>query len=363
MELCENSVYRHLKLNNLNFPLSDVKALLGSEFVDEYDPFKEYFKNLASWSIEDEDHINNLALYIKAKDQNRLNIHFKKALVRTVACAIEDSFFNKQALIFVDDTSDSKKSGQNMGKTSFCRFLCPPALQQYFTENPSVDKDGLISLSENFIINLDELAMMGRSEINQLKSFISKDKIKVRPPFGRKAKTMPRRASFVGSSNNKEFLTDETGSVRWLCFEISSIDWAYRENVDIDLCWSQAYNLYLSGYNYNLTAQEIQENEVENKKYYVSTPEIDLVQQYYVACSSDDAEAIFMTATDLIDDLCEKTGTRTRLSNVKMGKALKHLGFTHSQKSNGSYPVKGYFMKEINTKIQPKKEIDNQPPF
>jgi predicted P-loop ATPase len=363
-ELCENSVYRDLKLKGISIPFTDLKAILGSDFVPKYDPFREYFKNLPSWSNEDCDHILKLASYVKAKDQERFNRHLRKALVRMVACALSEKFFNKQALILIDANTINNKSGQNIGKTSFCRFLCPPALKNYFTENPSVDKDGMISLAENFIINLDELALMGKSEINLLKSFISKDKIKVRPPFGRKTKTMPRRANFVGSSNNNEFLADETGSVRWINFEVESINWNYKQEVDIDLVWSQAYNLYLSGFEYNLSSEEIHENELINKQYFITTMEIDSIQKYYEPCDENDPAAIFMTASDLIDDLREKTGRSLSFKPNIMGKALKHLGFVKGQKKRGKYPVKGYFLKEINDGTPTKKnKSDINVPF
>ena len=355
-DLCENSVYRNLRLNGLNFPLSDVKALLGSNFVSRYNPIMEYFKELLSWSPEeDEDYIGKLASYVKAKNPERFTIHLKKTFVRMVACAISEKVFNKQALILVDAPNLEGKTGQSMGKTTWCRYLCPSKLEAYYAENPSVDKDGLIAIAENLIINLDELAMMNRGEINQLKSFISKDKIKVRPPFGRKAVSMPRRASFVGSSNNSEFLTDETGSVRWLCFEIYGIDWAYSGEVDIDLCWSQAYNLFLSGFKYNLTSEEIEENERENQKHFVTTPEIDLLQQYYQPSTLSDPKAVFMTATDMVDKISEESGTRVRLNNVKMGKALRFLGFTDAQKFNGRYPVKGYYVKPTDCAAENKR--------
>ena len=91
---------------------------------------------------------------------------------------------------------------QNSGKTTFIRFLCPPALKNYMTENISFDKDSLIALIENFIINLDELATFSKVEINSLKSILSKSFIKERHPFERKAKKLSRRASFIGSTKH-----------------------------------------------------------------------------------------------------------------------------------------------------------------
>ena len=60
------------------------------------------------------------------------------------------------------------------------------------------------------------------------------------------------------------FLNDETGSVRWLCFELKGrIDFAYSKEVDINKVWSQAYHLDYSDHTFNaeLFISDIQENE------------------------------------------------------------------------------------------------------
>ena len=72
-------------------------------------------------------------------------------LVRTVACAVDDHLYNKHAFILVG-------SAQHTGKSTFCRFLCPGALANYRVDTIPQDKDGMISLSENMFINLDELS-------------------------------------------------------------------------------------------------------------------------------------------------------------------------------------------------------------
>jgi len=100
-----------------------------------------------------------------------------------------------------------------------------------------------ILLCKNFLINLDELAVLSRQEINSLKSYFSKTQINERLPYERKNSIINRTCSFVGSSNMDEFLTDETGSVRWLCFRINSINWDYRAQIDINRVWAHAYAL------------------------------------------------------------------------------------------------------------------------
>jgi hypothetical protein len=332
----EYNLYRMLQHNNISFSFANLSALLRSDFVQVYNPLQEYFEGLPEWNLEgDNDYIEQLTLFVKAKDPARFKIHFKKMLVRTIACALMDSVFNKQAFILVHDK-------QNSGKSTFCRWLCPQTLKSYYTENISIDKDSLISLSENFIINLDELSTLQKTELNALKSVFSKLTIKVRRPYDKKASLSPRRASFLGSTNKTEFLTDETGSVRWLCFEIDGIDWSYSKTLEIDKVWAQAYALYKSGFKYELTAAEIDENEEKNRHYQIVTQEMELIQKHYTPGSKEKHNAFF-TASDFEHGLKEKYfGIRLSINNI--GKALKMLGFIKDQKYNGVYQVKGYYI-------------------
>ena len=186
-----------------------------------------YFDSLPKYDNKT-DYIKLLTSYITTNDQERFYNHFKKWIVRLVKCALIDDYYNKNAFILVQNK-------QNSGKTTFCRFLCPDSLSDYIKENISTDKDGLISITRNLIINLDELATLTRQDINLLKSILSKDKVNERLPYDRKNSIIPRRCSFIGSTNNSEFLTDLTGSVRWLCFEVENINFDYKKKIDIAL--------------------------------------------------------------------------------------------------------------------------------
>src|SRR5690606_22525402 len=112
-----------------------------------------------------------------------------------------------------------------------------------------------------------ELSTLNKQEINAQKSLMSRSYIKVRHPYDRKPTMEPRRASIIGSTNKAEFLTDDTGSVRWLCFTLIGINWKYKQEIDINRVWSQAYSLYKSGFEYNMTAEEITENELANNQF------------------------------------------------------------------------------------------------
>jgi predicted P-loop ATPase len=331
----ENSLYRELQKTNFGTSMANVISLLKSDFVPEYDPLKNYFKNL---KYDGNSHIDLLAGYIKAIDQDEWVKHFKKHLVRTVACALVPDYFNKQALIII-------QSKQNSGKSSFIRFLCPPALSEYIAEDVSTDKDSRILLVKNFIINLDELDKLSKQEAAAVKSFISKVQINERLPYDRKNSILKRRASFFGSTNSHELLDDPTGSVRWLCFEITDIDWKYKSKIDINQVWAEAYHLFMNGFDYELNKSDIQKNEVRNKNFQKLTAELQLIQKLFEPVEDELDRNIntFMTATDVWQKIVDNSKIGYQLNVIQVGKALKYLGFPEGKESNTR--IKGYYIR------------------
>ena len=264
-DLNEHNLYRDLQKNHLRYSLSDTRSLLKSDFIEKRNPFFEYFENLPAW--DGDDHIENLLEYITIIDpkpiknieaeKERFQTMFKKMLVRSVACSLEADF-NKQCFTLVGPD-------QNLGKSTFLRWLCPPKLEDYYSENIGTSKDDLIALTENIIVNIDELSVLSKYDINALKSVMSKHRVKVRLPYGERPELLQRRCNFVASTNRTEFLNDETGSVRWVCFWVTRINWDYKKDIDINKIWSQAYHLFKeTNFNYQLTPSEIDKNEEAN---------------------------------------------------------------------------------------------------
>ncbi len=348
-----NNLWREFQHKGVPYSKQKAVDLIKSDFSPKYDPFEEYFKTLPVYDPKEGDHIKKLISYIKVNErtakQEDFEKHLRKHLIRTVKCAIDENYFNKHAFILVQEK-------QHAGKTTFLRYLCPPALQRYYTEELTVDKDGLITLCENFIINMDELSVMNKAEINHLKTLISKLWVKVRPPFEKKAQATSRRASFVGSTNDRQFLSDSTGSVRWICFEIEEINFNYTE-VDINRVWAQAFYLLNTGADYNITKEEVMENENRNFEFKVTTVEKEMIIKYFAPCKKDDknneqGEVKFLTSSDFINFINKVTGSPVKISPVQIGKALNELGFERSQKVVGAFQVKGYYVREFYSAAQ-----------
>ena len=320
----ENTLFVELQKKGINISIERLVSILKSDYTAEFNPFHDYFKNLPKW--DGKDYISELASYIVADNQKEFTHHFKKWMVRAVKCALIPEYFNKQAFVLVHSSQDS-------GKSTFCRFLCPPILDQYIAEDISNDKDARILLCKNFLINLDELAVLSRQEINSLKSYFSKTQINERMPYDRKNSIIYRTCSFIGSTNMDEFLNDETGSVRWLLFNIQSINWKYKQAVDINKVWLQAFALSNDpNFEAELTRNEIAENERRNKDFQIISNERALVQSF-LSKPSEGKTVDFATPTDLLMYLKKWSGLE-KLSSVTIGKALKQEGFERIKRYN-----------------------------
>ncbi len=334
----ENSIWLEIQKKSIKIPINSLIAILKSDFVPDYNPLQNYFTKLPVWDKKT-DYIKQFSEYVeldRGEDREQFEYHFKKWCVRAVKCAIIDDYFNKQAFVLTDDGN-----GQNIGKSSWCRFLCPKELSNYMAEDMSDDKDARILLCKNFLINLDELAALSRKEINQLKAYFSKAQINERLPYDRKNSIIQRVASFIGSTNMSTFLQDETGSVRWLCFIVKKIDWSYKKNFEIDRLWQQAYSLSMdSTYDETLTLEDIRQNEIRNEKFQIISPERDLIDQYFEIPENIES-AEFSTPTAILNHINLYT-SGIRLTPVGIGKALKSIGFVRDKYEQ----VYGYWVKK-----------------
>jgi predicted P-loop ATPase len=366
-ELNLDNIYRELQKVHLKYSLSDIRSLLRSDFVEKKNVFFEYFENLPAW--DGEDYIKKLSGYLQIREvaknideKDRFLRMFRKMFVRSVACSLEFGA-NKQCFTLVGPS-------QNIGKSTFLRWLCPPALSDYISETIGTDKDELISLTENFIINIDELAVLSKYDINALKSVMEKPKVKVRLPYGERPEMLHRRCNFVASTNRVEFLNDETGSVRWICFYVEKINFEYNKHdsdkhIDINKVWSQAYHLFKNTkFDYQLTQREIEENEVVNKNFLIRSTEMELIMKFIKPSKEneyeddnnkrlnedDENKVHFKTATEILIYLNQKSNTNIKLYPANVGKSLKMLGYEQYTKyiKDSGMSLKGYFVKYVN---------------
>lgn len=314
LDFNESSILIHLHREKMNISPQVFKTYLRSHFVERINPLINYFENLPPWNGKD--HIKKYASYINTDDNELFYTHLLKWAVRAVKTIFIDEEINKHALVL--------EGGQNYGKSYYLNYLCPKVLTKYLYTNLGVGKDERIKLAKSLIINIEELDVMGKYDINAIKALISQVSINERLPYGEKSTLLYRTCSFVASTNRAEFLCDDSGSVRWIIFSvIQKINFSYSKEFNIDDFWSQAYHIFnnQSDFKSDLSTEEIKINEQRNERFTIQTVENEYVLKFYTI-SEDIAD--FRTPTEIVIDL-QIMGQK--LSNIKIGGALTKYGF------------------------------------
>lgn len=324
-DFIENSMLRECLKARIKTNISSLRSLLYSDFCQLYNPFEDYFETLPEYDLKT-DYITQLANTITTTQQELWCECFKKWLVAMVGCVLHDKVINHTVIVF--------SGKQGVGKTTWLEKLIPKQLKDYLfsgTINPN-NKDTLIHLAECMLINLDELENLNRSEIGSLKEIITKTQIRMRKAYGHNNETMPRRASFAGSVNTAQFLNDTTGSRRFLCFEIESIQ--YQHEIQLDQVYAQALHLFNDGFRYWFDQEETKAITANNEQYQLRSPEEELLLTWF-EIPNDKFNIQYLTTSQIASKLAEKTKLVVNDSTInKLGRALKKHGFKKIKKTN-----------------------------
>ena len=337
---CHENNYTHANLSNL-------EAIIKSSHTIEYNPGLEYLENLPEW--DGIDYFEKLSTYLPiAEIENyKFVYHFKKWFVRLVKCMVDDNFFNKQMIVFIQEE-------HNGGKTTFCRWLCPHELEQYYTESITEGKDEQIQLTTNFLISYDEMSKLTKESISKVKSLMSTLNVNLRLPYEKKQIKLNRRCSFLGNTNKIEFMLDETGSIRFICFELTGkLNFDYSKDININNLYAQAYNLLKSKtFEYEITHEDSVIIQEYNKRFFVQTPEIYFIQKYYRIATEDDKQLPdqslleYKTSTQIYLEL-QKRVPEIKFNINNIGKALVFLNYKRTMIRNKDFKNHPYPCYEI----------------
>jgi predicted P-loop ATPase len=135
----------------------------------------------------------------------------------------------------------------------------PPELRQYYTD--SIDfgrkRDAELFLNRFALINIDEFDQITTNQQAFLKHILQAPVVKTRRPHGRSVQELRRYASFIGTSNHKDLLTDTSGSRRFICIEVTDVIDLSRP-IHYEQLYSQALAAIYGGERYWFDREEEQ---------------------------------------------------------------------------------------------------------
>ncbi|MCI0548166.1 MAG: PriCT-2 domain-containing protein [Candidatus Rokubacteria bacterium] len=104
---------------------------------------------------------------------------------------------------------------QGVGKTSTVKILGGEYTLEGLGTGDLHSRDVVATLIGKWFVELDEMEVARKADVQALKGFLSKTEDRARLAYERTARDFPRRCVFVGTTNEEEYLKDDTGNRRF----------------------------------------------------------------------------------------------------------------------------------------------------
>ena len=213
-------------------------------------PVREYLDSLRWDGVERLDTL--IASYIGAEDNELNRAMTRKIFTAAVRRVYEPGCKFDYCLIL--------SGGEGIGKSTFLKIMGG----DWFSDSiiTTEGKEGMESLRQAWIIELAELASIKRSDVEQVKNFLSKQEDIYRAAYGKRTNHYPRQCVFFGTTNEVSFLKGDTGNRRFWVIPVDAGlrkiegDLFERLKADRDQLWAEAVVRYRQGEKLYLDAEQ-----------------------------------------------------------------------------------------------------------
>jgi putative DNA primase/helicase len=234
-------------------PTKTKDAILAVAAERSYHPIKEYLDHLPEW--DGTLRVETLLIdYFNATDNSYTRAVTRKMMVAAVARIVQPGTKFDSVLIL--------NGPQGIGKSTFFAKLAGDWFSDSLTLTDMKDKAGPEKLQGYWILELGELAGMRKTDVEVVKSFISRSDDKYRASYGVNVESHPRQCIIVGSTNAESgFLRDITGNRRFWPVRISGDGKrkAWQMSVyDVEQIWAETLVLYAKGEKLYLEGSDVE---------------------------------------------------------------------------------------------------------
>ena len=311
----------------------DLSRYVYSTCIPAYHPFRLYIEELPAWDGTDRlealaRRVSDHPLWVKSFHTWMLGLTAQWAGVSGVHA-------NSVAPLLVS-------SEQGRQKSTFCKALMPQALSRYYMDNLKLTAQGKAErlLAEMGLVNMDEFDKYSAQQMPLLKNLMQMANLNICKAYQKNFRNLPRIASFIGTSNRFDLLTDPTGSRRFICVEVEhNIDCAGIEHGQI---YAQLKAELLAGARSWFTKEEERELQRHNTAFYHPCPAEEVFHACFRIAELEDEEQERISAADIFRRLKMYNPSAMRGSNpATFAQVLLAAGVTRKHTKYGNvYLVK-----------------------
>ena len=306
----------------------DVERYLTSDFVPLYNPVEEYLCGVGRW--DGKDRIRALADLVPCNNPYWRNLFYRWFLSMVAHWRGLDRQHG-------NSTSPLLVGAQGFRKSTYCRIILPPELRFGYTDSLDFKskQDAERYLGRFMLVNLDEFDQINLNQQGFLKHLLQKPVANLRKPYASSIQEVRRYASFIGTSNQMDLLTDPSGSRRFICIEVTApID----TNVAINYrqLYAQAMHDIYKGERYWLDDKDEAILKQTNRDFEQVTPLEQLFSTYFQPAESEEAGE-WLTAMEIFNYLQTKTRDRLSISKIAcFGRSLRKLDIPCKKSNRGT---------------------------
>ena len=244
---------------------------------------------------------------------------------------------------------------QGAGKTRAVKALVPA--QEFYCELKLDERDDNASrmMRGRLVVELGELRGLHTRDAESIKAFISRTHENFVPKYKEFSVTFARRFLFVGTTNQDEFLADETGERRWLPVRVGRCD-VDRIAADCLQLWAEARAAYERAGNVDWREAETLAREV-HAQHKLSDPWTPIVHEWLMgrgdyACDLGEPPCTrdFLQIHDIADGALGIAKSRLgRNDMMRISKILQGMGYSKRLKRVGGHPTKVWMRSDVTT--------------
>lgn len=307
----------------------DISRYIYSNRVPAFNPLEDFLYTLPRWDRKDR--IRALAATVPCQNPHWTDL-FHRWFLNMVAHwrGIDKKYANSVSPLLV--------GAQGSRKSTFCRSIMPPSERSYFTD--SIDfsrkKDAELYLNRFALINIDEFDQVSAIQQGFLKHILQKPVVNVRKPHASAVLEMRRYASFIATSNQKDLLTDPSGSRRFICIEVTGVI-DTNQPIDYQQLYAQAMYELEHGERYWFDEKDEKIMIENNREFEQNPPEEQLFFRHFRTAALEE-EGEWLSPVEIMQDIQRNSAIPMSVKRVSsFGRILKKLEIPSKHMRNGTF--------------------------